>query len=101
LSQDSLYKRTPKEQFLDAYFADQVQELVRKMNDPELEDRQAHLEYILDLLMSIADEYQAVMLDNEDGYWRSSESWNEESQQRTALDWVNKRIGGTAMEADD
>ena len=42
--------------------------------------------------MSIADEYQAVMAEEEEGYWDSIEKWNDEFQQREALNWVNESI---------
>ena len=43
--------------------------------------------------MDIADEYQAVMVeDEEDRYWESMDLWDDEVKQRNALTWVNSSI---------
>ena len=86
------FNRSEKEKFLDNYFLAQLQKLVNKINTPGLENRKDHLENILDSLMSIADEYQAVMIEKEEGYWDSIEMWYDELQQRKALNWVNESI---------
>jgi hypothetical protein len=40
--------------------------------------------------MDIADEYQAVMIENEEEqYWESIEMWDDELKQRNAIRWVN------------
>jgi len=40
--------------------------------------------------MDIADEYQAVMIENEEEhYWESIEMWADELKQRNAVRWVN------------
>ena len=85
-------RRTDKEKFLDKYFSDQLLQIVDKINDPQLNNRKKHLDAILDVLMSIADEYQAVMIEEEEGYWYSLEKWHDECQQREALEWVNDKI---------
>jgi len=86
------FNRSEKEEFLDNYFQAQLQRLINKINTPVLGDRKDHLENILDSLMSIADEYQAVMVEEEEGYWDSIEMWHDELQQRNALYWVNESI---------
>ncbi len=86
------FKKSEKEEYLDNYFRDQLQKIINKINTPESENRKDHVEYILDSLMTIADEYQAVMVEKEEGYWTSIEMWLDELQQRTALNWVNENI---------
>jgi hypothetical protein len=86
------FKKSEKEEYLDNYFRDQLQKIINKINTPESENRKDHVEYILDSLMTIADEYQAVMVEKEEGYWTSIEMWQDELQQRTALNWVNENI---------
>ncbi|HEY2720236.1 MAG TPA: hypothetical protein VGI82_00840, partial [Chitinophagaceae bacterium] len=66
--------------------------LLSKIGNPEKANRKEHLEYILDLLMNIGDEYQAVMLEKEEAYWDSIEMWHDEFQQRAALKWVTDSI---------
>jgi len=86
------FKRTEKDEFLDNYFLEQLEKLIKRINNPQLNNRKDHVEDILDLLMSIADEYQAVMVEQEEGYWDSIETWYDELRQRTALNWVNSTI---------
>jgi len=81
-----------KETFLDDYFADQLLGVIARINNPILNNRLDHLESVLDQLLAIADEYQAVMLEHEQGYWQSIEKWNDESRQRAALKWVNEHV---------
>jgi hypothetical protein len=92
---ENTFKRSEKEEFLDDYFRNQLQELIRKIKTPGQENREDHVEYIHDLLMTIADEYQAVMIDKEDGYWNSIEMWHDELQQRTVLNWVKESVNKT------
>ena len=86
------FKRSEKDEFLDNYFLEQLEKLIKKINNPQLNNRKDHVEDILDLLMSIADEYQAVMVEQEEGYWDSIETWYDEFRQRTAVNWVNSTI---------
>ena len=63
------------------------------MNAPSSEHRKDHVENIFDSLMDIADEYQAVMIDDEDEqYWESIEMWDDELKQRDAIKWVNDNM---------
>lgn len=87
MSQNSI-NNSDKEAFLDDYFADQLLSIIVRINNPELKNRREHVESILDQLLSIADEYQAVMIEKEQGYWQSIENWNDESKQRAALSWI-------------
>ena len=89
---ENTLNRSEKEEFLDNYFVDQLQKIINRINDPGLENRKDHVEYILDSLMSIADEYQAVMSEEEDAYWDSIEMWNDELQQRKALEWIHESM---------
>jgi len=89
---ENTLNRSEKEEFLDNYFVNQLQKIISRINIPELKNRKDHVEYILDSLMSIADAYQAVMAEEEEGYWDSIEKWNDEFQQREALNWVNESI---------
>jgi len=67
--------------------------LISRINTPELQNRKDHVENIFDSLMDIADEYQAVMVeDEEDRYWESMDLWDDEVKQRNALTWVNSSI---------
>ena len=51
------------------------------------------MENVFDSLMDIADEYQAVMLeDEEENYWESIEMWDDEFKQRNAINWVNNSV---------
>ena len=78
---------------MDNYFLHRLQKLINKINVPELQDRKDHVENIFDSLMDIADEYQAVMVeDEEERYWESLEMWDDEVKQRDAVTWVNKTI---------
>ena len=78
---------------MDNYFLHRLQKLINKINVPELKDRKDHVENIFDSLMDIADEYQAVMVeDEEERYWESLEMWDDEVKQRDAVTWVNKTI---------
>ncbi|HMG66407.1 MAG TPA: hypothetical protein VK588_01940 [Chitinophagaceae bacterium] len=86
------FKRSEKEKFLDNYFMEQLQKIISRISNPELENRKDHLDSVYDSLMSIADEYQAVMVDEEEGYWDSIEMWHEEDNQLGALKWVNETI---------
>ena len=66
----NILKRSEKEEFLDNYFLLRLQKLISRINTPELQNRKDHVENIFDSLMDIADEYQAVMVeDEEDRYW--------------------------------
>lgn len=89
---ENTLNRSEKEEFLDNYFADQLQKIINKINTPESENRKDHVEYILDSLMSIADEYQAVMAEKEEAYWDSIEMWNDELEQRKALEWIHESM---------
>lgn len=86
------FDRSEKEEFLDNYFLARLRDLMARIGTPELKNREDHVEYILDSLMGIADEYQAVMVENEREYWDSIETWNDEFEQRIAVDWVNEQI---------
>ena len=91
--QQNTFKRSEKEEFLDNYFLLRLQQLMSKINAPELKNRKDHVENIFDSLMDIADEYQAVMVeDEEDRYWESMDLWDDEVKQRNALTWVNSSI---------
>ena len=85
--------RSEKEEFLDNYFLLRLQKLINKINDPESRNRKDHVENVFDSLMDIADEYQAVMLeDEEENYWESIEMWDDEFKQRNAINWVNNSV---------
>ncbi len=89
------FRRSEKEEFLDNYFLLRLQKLINKINVPELNDRKDHLESIYDSLMDIADEYQAVMVEDEDEqHWESIEMWADELRQRNAVRWVTDTIQG-------
>ena len=78
---------------MDNYFLLRLQKLISRINTPELQNRKDHVENIFDSLMDIADEYQAVMVeDEEDRYWESMDLWDDEVKQRNALTWVNSSI---------
>ena len=88
--QQNTFKRSEKEEFLDNYFLLRLQQLMSEINAPELKNRKDHVENIYDSLMDIADEYQAVMIENEEEhYWESIEMWADELKQRNAVRWVN------------
>ena len=88
--QQNTFKRSEKQEFLDNYFLLRLQQLMSKINAPELKNRKDHVENIYDSLMDIADEYQAVMIeDEEEHYWESIEMWADELKQRNAVRWVN------------
>jgi len=89
---ENTLKRSEKEEFLDNYFLDQLQKIMNQINNPALKNRKDQVEYILDLLLGISDEYQSVMVENEEGYWDSIEMWYDEFRQRNALKWVNESI---------
>lgn len=75
---------------MDNYFLLRLQQLINKVNTPEVQNRKDHVENILESLLDIADEYQAVMVEGEDeGYWESIEMWDSELKQRNAIKWVN------------
>jgi hypothetical protein len=43
--------------------------------------------------MDIADEYQAVMVENEEeNYWESIDMWDDELKQRDAISWVKSTM---------
>ena len=87
---NKILKRSEKEEFLDNYFLLRLQKLISRINTPELQNRKDHVENIYDSLMDIADEYQAVMIENEEEhYWESIEMWADELKQRNAVRWVN------------
>ena len=87
------FERSEKEEFLDNYFLARLQLLITKMNTPASEERKDHVENIFDSLMDLADEYQAVMVENEDEqYWESIEMWDDELKQRDAIKWVNDNM---------
>ena len=78
---------------MDNYFLDRLQKLISKINAPESKNRKEHVENIFDSLMDIADEYQAVILENEEErYWESIEMWDDELKQRKAVSWVNEKM---------
>ena len=84
------FRKSDKEEFLDNYFLFRLQKLISKINAPPLSGRKDHVENIFDSLMDIADEYQAVMIENEEEqYWQSIEMWDDELKQRNAIRWVN------------
>ena len=89
---ENTLKRSEKEEFLDNYFLDQLQKIMNHIDNPALKNRKDHVEYILDLLLGISDEYQSVMVENEKGYWDSIEMWYDEFRHRNALKWVNESI---------
>lgn len=83
-------ERSEREEFLDNYFLLRLQNLINKIKTPESKNRKDHIENIFDSLMDIADEYQAVIIeDEEEHYWESIEMWADELKQRNALRWVN------------
>jgi hypothetical protein len=85
--------RSEKEEFLDNYFLLRLQKLINKITDPESKNRKDHVENVFDSLMDIADEYQAVMLeDEEENYWESIEMWDDEFKQRNAVNWVKNSV---------
>jgi hypothetical protein len=91
--QQNTFKRSEKEEFLDNYFLLRLQQLISKINVSELKSRKEHVEDIFDSLMDIADEYQAVMIEEEnEHYWESIEMWTDELKQRNAVRWVNDAI---------
>ena len=80
---------------MDNYFLLRLQKLINKITDPESKNRKDHVENVFDSLMDIADEYQAVMLeDEEENYWESIEMWDDEFKQRNAINWVNNSVQG-------
>jgi len=89
----NIFVRSEKEEFLDNYFLIRLQQLISKINSPGLENRKDHVENIFDSLMDIADEYQAVIVeDEEERYWESMEMWDNELKQRDAIRWVNESL---------
>jgi hypothetical protein len=91
--QQNTFKRSEKEEFLDNYFLLRLQRLMSKINAPESKNRKDHVDNIFDSLMDIADEYQAVMLeDEEEHYWESIEMWDDELKQRNAIRWANDSL---------
>ena len=89
----NIFERSEKEEFLDNYFLLRLQQLVSKINAPGLVSRKDHVENIFDSLMDLADEYQAVMVENEEErYWESIDMWDNELKQRDAITWVNNTI---------
>jgi hypothetical protein len=86
------FKRSEKDEFLDNYFVDQLQNLIIEINGAHIKKRKVRVQYILDTLLCIADEYQAVMVEQEHGYWSSIENWKDEDQQRKALKFVMDTI---------
>ena len=91
---ESTYKRSEKEQFLDHYFQTRLRHLIEKISEPDLVSRRKHQDEILDLMMNLAEEYQAVMIEREGDYWESIEMWKDEISQRLAIEWVNKTLDG-------
>jgi len=84
------FDRSEKEEFLDNYFLLRLQQLISKINTPELMNRKNHVESIFESLMDIADEYQAVIVEGEEEtYWESIEMWDSELQQRNAIRWAH------------
>lgn len=87
------FKRSEKEEFLDNYFLLRLQKLINKINAPESKDRKDHVENIFDSLMDIADEYQAVVVEDEaENYWESMEMWDDELKQRNAVSFVTQSL---------
>ena len=85
--------RSEKEEFLDNYFLLRLQKLITKINDPGSRNRKDHVEHVFDSLMDIADEYQAVMIeDEEENYWESIEMWDDELKQKNAINWVKNSV---------
>ena len=75
---------------MDSYFLSRLQLLMTKMKTPAIQHRKDYVENIFDSIMDLADEYQAVMVENEDEeYWESIELWDDELRQRNAIRWVN------------
>ena len=91
--QQNTFKRSEKEEFLDNYFLLRLQQLMSKINAPELKNRKDHVENIYESLMDMADEYQAVMIeDEEEQYWGSIEMWDDELKQKNAVRWANDSL---------
>ncbi len=88
----STHKRSEKEQFLDQYFQTRLRGLIEKISNTDLASRRKHQDEILDLMMNLAEEYQAVMIEKEDDYWESIEMWKDELSQRLAIEWVHKAL---------
>jgi hypothetical protein len=89
----NIFDKSEKEAFLDNYFLIRLQQLISKIKSPGLENRKDHVENIFDSLMDIADEYQAVIVeDEEERYWESIEMWDNELRQRNAIRWVNESM---------
>lgn len=87
------FERSEREEFLDNYFLLRLQNLINKIKTPQSKNRKDHVENIFDSLMDIADEYQAVIIeDEEEHYWESIEMWSDELKQRNALRWVNESM---------
>ena len=91
-------KRTKSErdQFLDNYFASKLQQLITMIKMSQANGRDDHVAEVFDSLMCISEEYQAVMLDKEDGYWSSVEMWNDECDQRKAVEMANQLVNRLA-----
>jgi hypothetical protein len=90
----NIFHRSEKEEFLDNYFLLRLQQLINKISVPEFKNRKDHVENIFESLMDIADEYQAVIVEDEDeNYWESVEMWDSELKQRDAIKWVNDMKG--------
>jgi len=81
-----------REIFLDSYFASRLQELVKLIENPQASDRNDHLSDVYDTLMRISDEYQSVMLDEEEGYWLSLELWDDECNQQKAVELAHQLV---------
>jgi hypothetical protein len=87
-------KRSEKEVFLDNYFYNQLVQVIIGIDKPQIGNRQEHVRSILDSLMNIADEYQSVMAEGEEGYWPSLELWDDKCSQEAALNFINYYIQG-------
>jgi hypothetical protein len=89
---ENTFNRSEKEEFLDRYFYDKLVQLITTIDNPSVEDRREHIETVLDNLFSIADEYQAVMIEKEESYWDSIEEWNDKCRQEAAIKWIKETL---------
>ena len=86
------FNRSEKEEFLDRYFYEKLVKLIATIDNPSVNDRREHIEAILDNLFSIADEYQSVMIEEEESFWDSIEEWNDKCRQEAAIKWIKEII---------
>lgn len=89
---DNTFNRSEKEEFLDRYFYKRLVQLIIAIDNPAVQNRREHVESILDDLLAIADEYQAVMIEEEKGYWDSVEAWDDRCRQEAAIKWIEETM---------